>query len=475
MIRTRIAPSPTGSDIHIGNLYTALINFVWAKKNNGKFVIRIEDTDQTRKVEGSEEKILESLRNYGLPADESPLDGGELGPYRQSQRLEIYQKYVQQLLENGTAYYCTCSKERLDEVRKNQQAQKQVPKYDRHCVVAQDEIKKEIENGKPYVIRLKVPEKNIVFDDLLRGQITINGKDIDDQVLLKSDGFPTYHLAVVIDDYLMKISHIIRAEEWLPSTPKHVLLYEAFGWEMPIFVHLPILRNPDKSKLSKRKNPVWASWYLEQGVLPEAMLNYLALMGWTHPEQKEIFDMDEFLQIFELKDINTTGPIFDFVKLKWMNGVYIRNLSDEELFNKLKPYLKIKIDDETLRKVIPLIKERLEVLSDVNELLKFLNPEVEIDLSELKKQSKKTNEEIKILLADLKKNLQNDQDFSVSSIEAVVRGLKSKYSDWKGREYFMTIRIVTTAFPVTPPLFESIEVLGKELVIKRLESVISKL
>lgn len=476
-IRTRIAPSPTGEDIHIGNLYTALINWVWTKKNNGQFIVRIEDTDQTRLVPGSEEKIINSLKAYNLSADESPLDGGEYGPYRQSQRLDIYQKYVQQLIDNGIAYYCTCSKERLDEVRKDQQANKQIPRYDRHCLTHQDEVKKEIATGKPYVIRLLVPEKEIVFTDLIRGEIKINGKDMDDQVLLKSDGFPTYHLAVVIDDHLMQISHIIRAEEWLPSTPKHVLLYRSFGWDLPIFCHLPILRNPDRSKLSKRKNPVWASWYLEQGILPEAMLNYLALMGWTHPEQKDIFDLDEFIAKFDLIDINTTGPIFDLTKLKWLNGKYIREkLSDEDLFARLKKYLTIKIDDSTLAQVLPLIKERLEVLSDVNHLLEFLNPDQAIDIAEVKKQAKnKTDEEIKTLLTALRSSLGADLEFSLSSLEKNIRELKAQFENWGGRDYFMTIRVVTTAFPVTPPLFESIEILGKDLVLERVNSVLAKL
>jgi glutamyl-tRNA synthetase len=478
MVRTRIAPSPTGQDIHIGNLYTALINWAWAKKNNGKFIIRIEDTDRTRLVPGSEQRIINSLKAYGLEADESIISGGDFGPYRQSDRLDIYKQYVQKLIDNGSAYYCTCTKERLDQVRKDQQAAKQIPRYDRHCLHNQQEVKKEIAAGKPYVVRLLIPEGDIVFNDLLRGEIVINGKDMDDQVLLKSDGFPTYHLAVVIDDHLMQISHIIRAEEWLPSTPKHVLLYQAFGWELPIFCHLPILRNPDKSKLSKRKNPVWASWYLEQGYLPEAVLNYLSLMGWTHPEQKEIFNLNEFIEKFDLKDINTTGPIFDIEKLKWMNGKYIREqLPDEELLTRLKKYLTVQIDDEVLSKVLPLIKERMEVLSDANHLLEFLNPDLEINIEEVRKQSKgkKSDEEIKALLNDLRSRLDSDQEFTVASIEQDIRDLKAKYPDWGGRDYFMTIRVVTTAFPVTPPLFESIEVLGKDLVLKRINSALKQI
>jgi glutamyl-tRNA synthetase len=321
MIRTRIAPSPTGEDIHIGNLYTAYINWAFARKHDGKFIIRIEDTDRTRYVEGAEQKILQTIKDYGLDYDESVDKKGPYAPYRQSERLNIYKKYAEELIEKGKAYYCTCSKERLDEVRKKMIAEKKVPKYDKYCLNRQEEVTKEIETGSSYVIRLNVPENfEVIFNDIIRGEIKINTNNIDDQVLMKSDGFPTYHLAVVIDDHLMEISHVIRAEEWISSTPKHILLYQAFGWKLPLFAHLPILRNPDKTKLSKRKNPVWASWYLEQGYLPDAILNYLALMGWSHPEEKEIFDKEEFIKVFSLERVSPVGPAFDPKKLEWMNG-----------------------------------------------------------------------------------------------------------------------------------------------------------
>src|SRR3989344_2339857 len=281
-VRTRIAPSPTGEDLHIGNLYTALINWAVAKKNQGKFIVRIEDTDRERFLEGAEETILNSLDKFGLSPDESPKVGGDYEPYRQSERLEIYQKYAAELLEKGLAYYCNCSKEKLEELRKEEG---ETHVYKKHRESCDDQTKSD-----KSVIRLKVPEdEDITFNDLIRGDITINSKQLDDQILIKSDGYPTYHLAVVVDDYLMKISHIIRAEEWISSTPKHILLYRSLGWDVPIIAHMPILRNSDKSKLSKRKNPVWVTWYLKDGFLPEAVLNYLALMGWSHPEGKEIF------------------------------------------------------------------------------------------------------------------------------------------------------------------------------------------
>ncbi len=303
-VRTRIAPSPTGDDIHIGNLYTALINYAVAKKNNGKFIIRIEDTDRTRYREGAESRILASIKAYNLQYDEGPDIGGPYAPYRQSERLPEYKKFALELVQNGTAYYCVCTKERLEKLKEEQIKNNERTKYDKHCLRTQEEAKRLIDLGTPYVIRLNVAtDKEILFNDLIRGEIRINSNEIDDQVLLKSDGFPTYHLGVVVDDHLMNITHIIRAEEWISSTPKHVLLYEAFGWEQPIFAHLPILRNPDRSKLSKRKNPVWASWYLDEGYLPEAVLNYLALMGWSHPEGKEFFSLDEFVDAFDLKRV----------------------------------------------------------------------------------------------------------------------------------------------------------------------------
>ncbi len=373
MVRTRIAPSPTGEDIHIGNLYTALMNWAYAKKTNGKFIIRIEDTDRTRFQEGAEEKILSSLKAFGLSYDEGPDIGGPFVPYRQSDRLDIYKKYAEELVEKGAAYYCFCTKDRLDSLREQQQKEKKTPRYDKYCLENVKNAQERIEKGESHVIRLNIPQNTqITFTDLIRGEIIISSNEVDDQVLLKSDGFPTYHLGVVVDDHLMEINYIIRAEEWIPSTPKHVLLYKAFGWELPTFAHMPILRNPDKSKLSKRKNPVWASWYLEEGFLPGAVLNYLALLGWSHPEEKEIFSIDEFIKLFDLKDIKAVGPIFDLVKLKWLNQQYIQNKSDEDLKKLITDfYPKAKeLEGQILDALIPLVKTRMETLKEFETLTK---------------------------------------------------------------------------------------------------------
>lgn len=466
MIRVRIAPSPTGENIHIGNLYTAYINYVFAKKNNGKFIVRVEDTDRTRFVPGAEDKILQTLDMFDLSPDESPRVGGEYAPYRQSDRLPIYQKYAEELVEKGHAYYCFCEKERLDDLRKVQQASRQVPKYDKSCLanVSLEDAKKRIAKGEKYVIRLNVPnDRNVIFNDLVRGEIKINTNEIDDQVLLKSDGYPTYHLGVVVDDHLMKISHVIRAEEWISSTPKHILLYEFLGFDLPIFCHLPILRNPDKSKLSKRKNPVWASWFLEQGYLPEAILNYLALMGWSHPEEKEIFDRAEFIKVFDLKDLKAVGPVFDIVKLEWMNGEYIRSMKMEELREKILIFYKDKkLDEKLVEDTIPLIQTRIKKLSDYYPLCEFFFEDIKTYEVDLKDQ--------KTILENVMKDLQNITDWKAQNIGDTLMKI-CQNSGMKTSDFFAILRVAITGRKISPPLNESIEILGKEKVINRLSSI----
>ncbi len=462
MIRTRIAPSPTGKDVHIGSVATALVNYAWAKKNNGKFIIRIEDTDQSRLVVGGEAKMLATFQELGIIADESPLVGGPFTPYRQSERLDIYKKYALELIEKEKAYYCTCTPERLDEMRKKQQQEKKVPKYDRHCLSKQEEVKKQIEGGTRYVVRLLMPDKEITFTDLIRGTIMIQGSNLDDQVLLKGDGFPTYHLGVVVDDHLMEITHVIRGEEWLPSTPKHIVLYESFGWEIPLFGHVSLLRNPDKSKLSKRKNPVWASDYIGQGILPEALLNYLALMGWSHPEGKDVFDLNEYIRVFDLKDVQTTAPVFDPVKLEWMNGMYIRNLEVGVLGKKIQEYVGDGYDRQIIEKSIPLIRERIKKLSDYVPLTKFLFKKPEIYEVSLEKY--------KDILSIVKKTLESLNDFTAQKIGDAMMGV-AKESGLKNSEFFQTLRIVITGKKISPPLNESMEILGKEECLRRLSAI----
>lgn len=458
-VRTRIAPSPTGEDLHIGNLYTALINWAFARKNSGKFIVRIEDTDRERFVEGAEATILKSIQAFGLNPDESPEAGGPFAPYRQSERLDLYKKYADELLEKELAYKCYCSKEKLEQIRNEQTSTRIKKNHREYCDLTA--------TGDKYVIRLKVPvNENITFTDLIRGEITISSNELDDQVLLKSDGFPTYHLGVVVDDNAMKISHVIRAEEWISSTPKHILLYKAFGWELPIFVHLPILRNSDKSKLSKRKNPVWVTWYLQDGYLPEAILNFLALMGWSHPEQKEIFSLEEFIEKLDLKDFSPVGPAFDQVKLDWMNGEYIRKMKDEDLTDRLGKYLtsidhtaKNIPDKNILMKLTPLIKERIKKLSDFIPLTDFFFGKPEYDLevfNKLKVENKKQAlEKITEKLNQLKSPWdakEFEEAFKALAIELGASNLDT----------FQLIRLAVAGQLVTPPLFESIQILGED-------------
>jgi glutamyl-tRNA synthetase len=465
MIRTRIAPSPTGEDLHVGSIATALVNYAFAKKHGGQFIVRIEDTDRARLVEGAEERILQTLERVGIVPDESPKSKGPYGPYRQSDRLDLYQKYAHQLVEMGAAYYCTCSKERLDSLRKEQAAQKQVPHYDRFC--RNKNLKLTDAKDKPYVIRLKISDnKIIVVDDLIRGKISFNTKDIDDQILLKSDGYPTYHLAVVVDDFLMKISHVIRAEEWLPSTPKHILLYQAFGWDLPYFAHLPLLRNPDRSKLSKRRNPVWASWYLEQGILPEALINYLALMGWSHSAGKEIFSLAEYINVFDLKDIQKTAPIFDPIKLEWLNGEYIRKTQNSNLKTQILDFYRnknINLDKNLAEKTVPLIKERIKKISDYLPLCEFFfQPPAtyEVDLT-----GKNT------FFERVYRALEKVTDWKAISIGEAMQKLASELKI-KNSQFFMDLRIAITGKKISPPLNESMEILGKSECLNRIKKLL---
>ncbi|MFH1827557.1 MAG: glutamate--tRNA ligase [bacterium] len=461
MVRTRIAPSPTGEDLHIGSIHTALINWVYARKNEGQFIVRIEDTDRERFVKGAEEKILNTLKRYGLEYDEGPDKEGAGGPYRQSERLETYEIYANELLEKGFAYYCICTKERIDKLRKQQIKEKKVPKYDKSCLKNQEDIKKKVDNGADYVIRLNIKHgTKIEFEDLIRGKISFESKNIDDQILIKSDGFPTYHLAVVVDDHLMKVTHVIRGEEWISSTPKHILLYEAFEWEKPIFAHTPLLRDKNKTKLSKRNNPIWASWYLDQGYLPKAILNYLALMGWSHPKQKEVFNMDEFIKVFDLKDIRPVGPAFDPVKLEWLNGEHIRLLDDDLLADRISNFIGEDYNKDLVLKTIPLIKERIKKLSEYIPLCEFFFKEPEKYEIDLKSH--------KIIIKEMHKELSKLEDWKANKIGEIMLALANR-EKIRITDFFMTLRVAITGKKITPPLNESMELLGKKECLKRLK------
>ena len=370
-VRTRIAPSPTG-DPHVGTAYVALFNMAFAKSQGGQFLLRIEDTDQVRSTRESEKSILDALRWLGLDWDEGPDNGGDKGPYRQSERSAIYTKYAEQLVESGHAFRCFCSSERLEELRRTQMEEKLALGYDGHCLhLSADEVAKRAAQGEAHVVRMQVPrEGQCTFNDMLRGEISIDWAQIDLQVLLKADGMPTYHLANVVDDHLMEISHVIRGEEWINSAPKHILLYQYFGWQAPIFCHLPLLRNVDKSKLSKRKNPTSILYYQRMGYLPEALLNYLGRMGWSMPDESEKFTLPEMLEVFDIQRVSLGGPVFDVEKLSWLNGMWIRdNLSDDQLADRLQEWA---FNRERLKAFLPFARQRMETFSDLAPLGSYL-------------------------------------------------------------------------------------------------------
>lgn len=464
MVRTRIAPSPTGEDLHIGNLHTALINWAFAKKHDGQFIIRIEDTDRERYVKGSEEKILQTLKDYGLFYDEGPDVGGESGPYRQSERLETYQIYAKELIDKKAAYYCFCTKDRLQKLREKQLKEKKVPRYDKYCLNNVKNPEQKVENDERYVIRLNIPpKKEIIFTDIVRGEIKFLSDNIDDQILIKSDGYPTYHLAVVVDDHLMSVTHVIRGEDWISSTPKHILLYEAFGWEKPQFAHTPLLRNVDKSKMSKRKDPAWASWYLKQGYLPRAVLNYLALMGWSHPKQKEFFDMEEFIKVFDLKDMQAVGPIFDLTKLEWLNGEHIRNLDSEDLTQRIINFIGESYDQEIVKKTIPLIRERIKKLTDYVPLCEFFFQQPQKYQADLRSHKR--------LLRAIYDSLNKIKEWKTNIIGETLQKCAQE-EKVKNSEFFMLLRVAITGKKISPPLNESMEILGKKECLVRLEKII---
>jgi len=459
-VRTRIAPSPTGLDLHIGNAYTAYINYIVAKKAGGQFIVRIEDTDRTRLVEGSEQRILASLDWLGIPHDEGPDIGGPYAPYRQSERLPLYKKYAEELVENGHAYYCFCTAERLAEMRKSQETEHLPPMYDGLCKqIPLEEARKRVKKGEKYVIRLNVPETGTTtFHDLIRGYISFENKLIDDQVLLKSDGYPTYHLGVVVDDHLMEITHIIRGEEWISSTPKHILLYKFFGWEIPALAHVSVLRNPDKSKLSKRKNPVWTGDYRNKGYLPEALKNYFSLMAWAHPEGKEIFTTEEMIKVFDISQIQTTAPVFDQEKLRWMNGEYLRRKSDEDLIHLICTQFPQFPQLPQFLRIIPLVRDRMKILSEFESLAGFFFSRPIAFERPLKEQPLKVGKEAL-------KNCEWTHD----AMEQAIRNAADK-AGLKARDVFMELRVAVTGKTVGPPLLESFEILGKEETLARLNN-----
>lgn len=468
-VRVRIAPSPTG-DPHVGTAYIALFNYVFARKHGGSFVLRIEDTDQSRSRSTSEQQILDSLAWLGLQWDEGPDVGGANGPYRQSERKHIYKEHAQQLVDGGKAYPCFCTAERLYALREQQKEQGLRTRYDGHCRdLSADEVQGRQAAGEDFVIRLKMPQDGqTCFRDELRGMLSFENEIIDDQVLIKTDGFPTYHLANVVDDHLMKISHVIRAEEWISSTPKHVQLYQAFGWDEPQWIHMPLLRNSDKSKISKRKNPVSLAYYRRAGILPEALRNFLGLMGWSYGDDQEIFSLQQMIEVFDFKSVSLGGPIFDIVKLNWLNQTYMHQMDSKQFAHYLREEV---FTEEFLMRLQPLALERMtrfEQFVDKNAF--FFNGELDYSQVDLVPKGL-SGSLLRKMLKDLVERLDELYDWDAASIQALLDEHR-KEIEWKPKDYYMTIRLITTGRKDSPPLNQSMELIGRDMCRFRIRQVI---
>jgi glutamyl-tRNA synthetase len=482
-VRVRFAPSPTGYP-HVGNIRTALFNWLFARHCGGSFIVRIEDTDITRKVKGAVAAILSSLRWLGLDWDEGPEVGGKYGPYFQSQRLDLYREVAERLVSQGDAYYCYCSPQRLEAMRAEQVRRKQPPGYDRHCrdLSQGERAQKEAEGIRP-VVRFKAPlEGQVEFADLIRGEVVFENSVMDDFVLLKSDGYPTYHLASVIDDHAMEVSHVIRAEEWISSTPRHLLLYRALGFEPPQFAHHSMILGPDRSKLSKRHGAVSIVAYYEQGYLPEAMVNFLALLGWSLDDKTEIMSRQELVDNFSWERVSRTAAIFNRDKLDWMNGVYIRSLTADKFFDAVTPYLMmdrlageaVLSDEQYVRAILPLIQERARTLVEVTELAQFFFAQ-ELSYAPDLLIGKGMNRESAIqALKAGQQGLSRLAAFDAESLEAVLRPLAVELG-LKTGQLFGTLRVAVTGRTAAPPLFQTMSVLGKERCMKRIKAALDKL
>ena len=484
-VRVRFAPSPTGF-VHIGSLRTALYNFLYARKMQGNYVLRVEDTDRTRLVEGAVEGMLSAMNWAGVNHDEGVMlsddnkvvQNGDCGPYIQSERLDIYKEHIKTLIDKGDAYYCFCSRSRLDRIREQQKNEGLDPKYDGHCrELSQEEIHDKLDKGEDYVIRMKLPEnKSITFNDIVRGKVSIHTSDMDDQVLIKADGFPTYHFAVVVDDHMMDITHVIRGEEWLTSTPKHVLLYQMFGWKAPTFVHLPNILNADRKKLSKRQGDVAVEDFRNKGYLPEALVNYIALVGWSPEDNKEIFSMPELIEAFSLERVSKSGGVFDTAKLNWVNSHYIKEADTQRLVDlaskfvikeKLMSEQEVKANNEWLLLAMDTVKDRLDYLAQFPEEIKsFLNsamPELEDEAKEFMKL-----EHMMELADELEAKITAADTITPDFVSAMFKEIQ-KEKGIKGKNLFMGTRVIITGQNHGPDIPMVLSLLGKEKALSRIE------
>ena len=494
-VRVRFAPSPTG-DPHVGNIRTALFNWLFARHHGGSFIVRVEDTDQERKVEGALESILASLKWMGMEWDEGPegdAEGsrGPHGPYFQSQRLHMYNEAADVLLAKGDAYTCFCTPERLDAMRKAQTEAKTPPGYDRHCLLelTAEERQSRVDAGEEHVIRFRIPWElpEVVVHDVIRGDVTWEPKLLDDFVMMKSDGFPTYHLANIVDDHDMEITHVMRAEEWLPSTPRHVLLYQAFGWTPPVFAHMPMILGDDRAKLSKRHGATSTLEYKANGYLPEALTNFMALLGWSLDDHTEIFSQEDLIKHFTLEHVGKAGAIFDAEKLTWMNGLYIRALSIPDLASRLQPFLERPqaegglpddvarpLDSDFLFQLTPLVQERIKTLADVTGVLGlFFEDIADYDSAMLIQKGATADNTISALKGALKQ-FELAKTWDGAELEAMVKPLVDEL-EMKSGQVFGAIRVAVTGRAVSPPLFETIQALGRERALSGLRSAVAAL
>ncbi len=479
-VRVRFAPSPTGF-LHIGGLRTALYNYLFARHHGGAFILRIEDTDQERTVPGAVENIIEMLRWVGLEFDEGPHVGGPYGPYVQSQRLELYRQQVNLLLERGAAYYAFDTPEELERMRERQRRAGIAPKYDRFSMrnsftLPPEEVQRLLAEGAPAVVRLAIPlDRDIRFTDIIRGEIIVHGRDLDDQVLLKSDGFPTYHLANVVDDHFMRITHVIRGEEWIPSTPKHILLYEAFGWEQPQFAHLPLLLNPDRTKLSKRHGDVAVEDFRRQGYFPEALLNFVALLGWNPTADRELFTLEELIASFDLTKVNRAPAIVDRKKLDWMNSQYLRMLPLDRLVRELQPVLRElgypEYPPDYIARAIALLRERVDRLPEIATFGDYLFiPPQSYDWDYFRKYWR---EELPQWLEELTAELELLEPFTAELLQSHIR----QFVEARGqplRALVHPLRLILTGKSVGAGIFETMEVLGKAECLRRLRQFLAE-
>lgn len=482
-VRLRFAPSPTGNP-HIGNVRTAIFAWLFARKHGGDYMIRVEDTDQGRRTDGAVESMLESLKWVGLDWDEGPDVKGPHDPYIQSQRLSFYEKAAEDLIASGHAYRCYCSPERLNELRRIQQERgDETIGYDRHCLNLTDSERRERENsGAPFVVRFRMPDEGkSTLDDIIFGHLEFENRLYDDFVALKSDGFPTYHLASVVDDHLMGITHVTRGKEWLSSVPRHVQLYYAFGWDMPEFAHMPMILAPDKTKLSKRHGAASVMDYRDMGVLPEALMNYLALLGWSLDDHSEIFTTDELISSFDLERVSKSDAVFDRAKLDWLNGQHIRRSDDKRLTGALArfwqddpPEFDVEPDKGRVGDVVPLVRERLKTLQDAAPLVKFLfSEQVPLEPGQLVQRGMDAEGTV-LALREARGGLADLDRFDTQAIEDLLRPM-AKDLDIKVGQLLGSLRSAVTGQKVSPPLFESLEALGRETTISRIEDAIAAL